>query len=534
MKPFNASAALENINPYSIPSSTLNPLVDLRYLSPTADGPSPLNGKEILTLDEAIINLNRTGATWNVGPNGVITYSFLNKAPGGLYKNPHEQYLAGIVSNFTPFTAEQRDAARESIALWDDLIAPSFKEINGKGADIVFMNTGPGGPGQAAAFVPQYQGKYGKINGDIYVNAGQEDNFDLYYGGYGQTALTHEIGHAIGLSHTGDYNATGPDEQPAFPTYQDDAEYFQDSYQYSIMSYFHSGNTGSVGFVNWATGGYAQTPQTPMVHDIAAVQAMYGADLTTRTGDTVYGFGSTADRDVFDFSINKNPYLAIYDAGGHDTLDLSGFTGSYAILDLRPGAYSTGFNYGNAAQLNAANGVNYSQAIWNAIYDGVYYQSLGIPGFLSENIGIAYNTIIEDGKTGAGNDLLQGNHVDNKLDAGAGNDILDGAEGNDTLIGGTGADQFRFSTLGGTDEIADFVSGTDKIDLTRLEANASAAGDQAFSFVNGAAFSNTAGEHRAYSQDGDNYLAGDTNGDGIADFIINLGSATVVSTDLVL
>ena len=78
------------------------------------------------------------------------------------------------------------------------------------------------------------------------------------------------------------------------------------------------------------------------------------------------------------------------------------------------------------------------------------------------------------------------------------------------------------------------MSGTDKIDLTRLDANASAAGDQAFSFVNGAAFSNTAGELRAYSQDGDNYLAGDTNGDGIADFIINLGSATVVSTDLVL
>ena len=40
------------------------------------------------------------------------------------------------------------------------------------------MNTGDGGPGQAAAFIPQYGGKYGKINGDVYVNAGQGDNFE--------------------------------------------------------------------------------------------------------------------------------------------------------------------------------------------------------------------------------------------------------------------------------------------------------------------------------------------------------------------
>ena len=529
MKPFSPSEAFENIDVSSIPGTSPDPLIDLRYLSPTADG-TAANGKEILTLDEAIANLNRTVATWNVGPNGTITYSFAETPPGGLYKNPHEQYLAGIVSNFTPFTADQRDAARESIGLWDDLIAPSFKEIEGKGADIVFMNTGPGGPGQAAAFIPQYQGKYGKINGDIYVNAGQEDNFDLYYGGYGQTALTHEIGHAVGLSHTGDYNATGPDGQPRSPTYQADAKYFQDSYQYSIMSYFHSGNTGSRGYVNWATG-YAQTPQTPMVHDIAAVQAMYGADLTTRTGDTVYGYNSTADRDVFNFELNENPFLSIYDAGGHDTLDLSGFEGSYAILDLRPGAFSTGFNYGDAAQLNALWGTTFSQAQWNSIYDG----RTANPAFLTENIGIAYNTIIEDGKTGAGNDELRGNHVDNRLDAGAGNDILDGAEGNDTLIGGTGADQFRFTTTGGnTDEIVDFVSGTDKIDLSRIDANTSAANDQAFTFLGGAEFTNVAGQLKSYSQDGDNYLAGDTNGDGVADFIINLGSATVVSTDLVL
>jgi Peptidase M10 serralysin C terminal len=41
---------------------------------------------------------------------------------------------------------------------------------------------------------------------------------------------------------------------------------------------------------------------TPLLHDIAAIQAMYGADMTTRTGDTVYGFHSNAGRGAFDFT----------------------------------------------------------------------------------------------------------------------------------------------------------------------------------------------------------------------------------------
>ena len=78
---------------------------------------------------------------------------------------------------------------------------------------------------------------------------------------------------------------------------------------------------------------------TPMVHDIYAAQKMYGADMTTRTGDTTYGFNATADtagRDAFNFDLTPAPVMAIWDAGGIDTLDASGYS-TNQLIDLTPG-----------------------------------------------------------------------------------------------------------------------------------------------------------------------------------------------------
>jgi Ca2+-binding RTX toxin-like protein len=117
---------------------------------------------------------------------------------------------------------------------------------------------------------------------------------------------------------------------------------------------------------------------------------------------------------------------------------------------------------------------------------------------------------------GGGTDVLTG---------GAGNDLIYGGGRGDTLTGGDGNDVFRYQSVGDSnsverDGIQDFSAG-DVIDLSRIDANTLEAGDQAFSFIGNAAFSNTAGELRFenISLGGPVWLVqGDTDGNGVSDF----------------
>src|SRR5262249_27693957 len=138
----------------------------------------------------------------------------------------------------------------------------------------------------------------------------------------------HEIGHAIGLSHPGDYDAS--DGTP--PTYEDDAVYWQDARAFTIMSYFGSVNVGL------SLNAFAPGPQLP---DIATAPLPNGPNMNTRTGDTIYGFNSTADRAIYSITADgQSPVFAIWDAGGNDTIDLSGYSTSVE-LDLREEAFSS-------------------------------------------------------------------------------------------------------------------------------------------------------------------------------------------------
>jgi len=158
---------------------------------------------------------------------------------------------------------------------------------------------------------------------------------------------------------------------------------------------------------------------------------------------------------------------------------------------------------------------------------------------------------------GSGNDSLSGNDLANRLDGGQGNDLLDGRNGNDTLLGGagadtltgglgvdllwggTGADTFAFNTLKDSlttarDSIWDFNHAEgDRIDLHLIDA-ITGGKDQAFTFA-GSAFGHVAGQLISVLE-GDHYaVQGDVNGDGVADFAINVyAAAPLVSADFIL
>ncbi|MFN3514254.1 MAG: M10 family metallopeptidase C-terminal domain-containing protein [Phenylobacterium sp.] len=416
----------------------------------------------IQTVEWIAEHLNRSGFTWSAKDlaDGVLTYGFYSgPVTTGLYNHPGFPESYG----YAPMTAEQQAATRLALAYWDDVIAISFKEAsNGQGNwDLAFATTVTG-PGQAWAYLPHgkaYGAQYQHIQGDVWINPAPVSGVQLLNGFYGLQTLTHEIGHALGLSHPGDYDA-GDDVELSYAL----ADYYQDSLQYTVMSYWDAYETGAQ-HIDWSLMRFVYSA-TPGVHDIAAVQRLFGADTTTRTGDTTYGFNWSADLDdrpAFQLGPNQlAPVFTIWDAGGNDTLDLSGYsTPSY--IDLNPGAFSSAGGTETFLSLEEINANNLaaglparSQLLYEVynngvegINGGVSWVSLSGGPLMKDNISIAYGTWIENAVGGSGNDTIVGNARDN------------------VLTGGAGEDRFVFQENAGADRVTDFSSG-DLIDLTAV------------------------------------------------------------------
>jgi serralysin len=323
------------------------------------------------TLEQVLKQLN-SGSAWS-GPE--ITYSFPD--------DKSDLYTAGGEGKgFSAFSAVQVKLAEYALVGWDDLIAIDFREVSG-GSDIEFGNTTTG-IDYAHAYFPDI--------GSVWLNPKYDDVSNPVVGDYGFSTIIHELGHALGLDHMGDYNGSGTWAPSSY----------QDTTVLSIMSYFgpdSSDGEGDVMWADWSKGGKTYSAQTPMLNDIMAIQYIYGVETSTRTGDTVYGFNSNitgSAAQIFDFTKNENPILTIFDSGGTDTIDLSGYS-SESVISLVAGTFT------NTNQM-------------------------------TNNIAIAYSAVIENAVGGAADDTITGNDADNKLTGNGGDDTIDGGAGKDIAV----------------------------------------------------------------------------------------------------
>ena len=603
-------------------------------------------------------------------PPAVATYDTIgNQLTHGYWGGDWHQFDVvqggSITVNLTALTADGRTMARAALALWSDVIGVTFSEVT-TGGQITFDDDDEGAYASTAWSDHIISTSHVNVSTDWLVAYGTSLN------SYAFQAYVHEVGHALGLGHAGNYDGTA--------SYPDDALFANDSWLTSIMSYFSQ--TDNAYFRD--QGFTYNFVVTPMNADIVAMQWLYGLSTTTRTGNTTYGFNSNAGRDVFNANLHPGVGYTIFDNGGIDTLDYSGFT-AHQRIDLNSEAFSNvGGEVGNvmiargttienayggsgndtlignssanllagnagndrleghggADRLNGGSGddileggagidamrggtgndtyyvdnvsdkviensgegidIVYSSSsfslrsnVENLVITGSAVRGNGnnlnnsITGNSSNNIingglgadtmtgGLGNDTYYVDNvgdsvieAAGAGRDRiyttisytlganqddvfargssainLTGNALDNVLRGNSAGNILDGGIGADDLKGGAGADTFLFDDgeFGGLgtstcDRIIDFTrSDGDLIDLSAVDANSALAGDQAFAFIGTGAFTNVAGQLRYEQIGGNTYVFGDTNGDGIADFLLRLdGSHALVGGDFVI
>lgn len=321
---------------------------------------------------------------------------------GGRWDSPSLTFSFWNTNGFN-WTAEGANAVRSALRTISESVNVTFTEVAvpvgsafANPSDLSFAIMGSGARYSNVAALGMFpdpaamnrlltaegmtRADYPTVEGDIWLNPYSSvfSKTNAREGGAGYEVLLHEIGHALGLKHPHDDGANGR------PTYAALGVGDQNSTRYTVMSY----NSASTS-LGW---GHAASPS---YYDIAALQAIYGANGTTGAGDDVYRIGSSF----------ASPQDTLWDVGGTDRIDAQTLW-TNVVIDLRDGAKSS------------------------SLYSPTFYDSVVVgPG-----------VAIENATGGFGSDSITGNDLANILVGNAGNDTLTGGAGDDTLDGGTGTD----------------------------------------------------------------------------------------------
>ena len=344
-----------------------------------------------------------------------IPYAFPTQAsdytdvPGG-YPSPK------LLNGFAELTQAQKTAVHFTFDLVSSYTKLTFFEAASGHAVDAAIRVAHYGDGGSEAYPPTDDGR---VSGDTYLG-GNATVTAQQIGSDGLLTIMHELGHALGLKHGHESELDGA----LAPNFNDN--------EFSIMtyaSYFGAPVPPPTAAVN------GSSPQSLMMFDISALQALYGANYDKLGTAERYSWNTTTGQQLIDnepaahtgTTISNKIFSTIWTQGAAATYDLKDFVQDQ-IDDLRPGHWLT-FDNGKLADLN-------SDDPGAATAQGNIYNALLYKGDL--------RSAIANLTTGIGNDTLIGNDRDNVLSAGVGTDTIVTAGGNDTVSGGAGADILQF------------------------------------------------------------------------------------------
>jgi len=340
-----------------------------------------------------------------------INYSFNETKP--------VDHIGKDANGWTPMNSEERSVAREAIAKVASLIDVSFNETANNSGNIRFS----GNYQETSSGYAYFPGT--NLGGDIFIST-KDRNVEGYYdkNHFGYTTIVHELGHAMGLKHPFEGGTT-------LASVKENMDHSIMSYtetKYVVPDFKISGSDLTVSYGN------AAYQDEYMLYDVAALQAMYGANMSTKVGDTTYNIDTS-----------KPDYTVIWDAGGADTIDASTSTG-VCDINMKDGTLSSVNIKTIEEQKQETKGFYQSNNKWNAEIEAWVdssYAKVADRLYTGENnLSITHGTIIENVKTGSGNDIVRDNSVNNRIETGTGDDtIYLGAGGYDQVYCGEGNDK---------------------------------------------------------------------------------------------